>query len=167
MSKTIASLWFLTFLPKPQCLLLKKEIVQFSGRFCFSNLIMSSLKKCLFRSSTLLLIGLFIFFLYWYAWGVCICWRLIPAVASLANIFSHVMVVFLFYGFLCRVKLLNLIRSHLFIFVFFPITLGSRSKNILLWFMSENILSNFPLRVLWYPAFRSLIHFEFCVCVWY
>ena len=81
------------------------------------------------------------------------------------NIFSHVMVVFLFYGFLCRVKLLNLIRSLLFIFVFFPITLGSRSKNILLWFMSENVLSNFPLRVLWYPAFRSLIHFEFCVCV--
>ena len=34
-------------------------------------------------------------------------------------------------------KLLSLIRSHLFIFVFLSITLGSGSKKILLQFISE------------------------------
>ena len=40
-----------------------------------------------------------------------------------------------------------LIRSCLFIFVLFPITLGGRSSRILLWFMSECSAYVFPLRV--------------------
>ena len=40
-------------------------------------------------------------------------------------------------------KLLSLIRSHLFIFVFIFITLGGGSKTILLQFMSESILPMF------------------------
>ena len=36
-------------------------------------------------------------------------------------------------------KLLNLIRSHFFIFVFIFIILGGRSEKILLWFMSESV----------------------------
>ena len=58
-------------------------------------------------------------------------------VHSLANIFSHcVGWVFI----LCRVsfavqKLLSLIRSHLFSFVFTVITLGSGFEKIFLWFM--------------------------------
>ena len=38
-------------------------------------------------------------------------------------------------------KLLNLIRSHLFIFVFISITLGGGSKKILLRFLSESVLT--------------------------
>ena len=38
-------------------------------------------------------------------------------------------------------KLLSLIRSHLFIFVFISITLGDISKKILLWFMSKSVCS--------------------------
>ena len=60
-------------------------------------------------------------------------------------------------------KLLSLIRSHLFIFVFVSITIEDRSKKILLWYMSKSVLSMFS------PGsciesgltFRSLIHFEF------
>ena len=44
-------------------------------------------------------------------------------------------------------KLLSLISSHFFIFVFISITLGSGSKKILLQFISE-CSAFFPLRVL-------------------
>ena len=43
------------------------------------------------------------------------------------------------YGFLFCAKLLSLIRSHLFIFVFIFITLGGGSEKILLPFMSESV----------------------------
>ena len=63
------------------------------------------------------------------------------SVASFANMFS------LFTGylfFLFRVsfavdKLLSLIRSHLFIFVFIFNTLGGGSERMFLWFMSEKV----------------------------
>ena len=44
-------------------------------------------------------------------------------------------------------KLLSLIKSHLLVFVFISITLGSELQRILLWFMSESVLPMFPLRV--------------------
>ena len=40
-------------------------------------------------------------------------------------------------------KLLSLIKSHLFIFVFISVTLGGGSKKILLWFMSKSVFPMF------------------------
>ena len=64
-------------------------------------------------------------------------------------------------------KLLSLIRSHLFIFVFILITLGDRFLKIFLLFLSKRALSMFSSRILILSSltFRSLIHFEF-IFVW-
>ena len=85
-------------------------------------------------------------------------------VTSFANIFSQP-VGCLFVLFMVSFdvqKLLSLIRSHLFIFVFISITLGDRSKKILLRFMSESVLPMFSSRsfIVSGLTFRSLIHFE-------
>ena len=61
------------------------------------------------------------------------------SISSFANIFSH-SVGCLFISFMVSFamqKLLGLIRSYLFNFVFISITLGDRSKKILLQFMSK------------------------------
>ena len=43
-------------------------------------------------------------------------------------------------------KLISLIRSHLFIFIFISIALGDWPKKTLVWFMSENVLPKFSSR---------------------
>ena len=60
-------------------------------------------------------------------------------------------------------RLLSLITSHLFIFVFIFITLGDESKKILLRFMSKNVLLMFSSKsfIVSGLTFRSLINFEF------
>ena len=60
-------------------------------------------------------------------------------------------------------KLLSLIRSHLFIFVFIFITLGGGSENILLQFRSKSVLPMFSSKsfIVSGLTFRSLIHLEF------
>ena len=60
-------------------------------------------------------------------------------------------------------KLLSLIRSHLFIFVFISITLGDGLKKILLRFMSKSVLPMFSSKsfIIFGLTLRSLIHFEF------
>ena len=60
-------------------------------------------------------------------------------------------------------KLLSLISSHLFIFVYIFTTLGRGSKKILLKFISESVLPVFSSKrfIVACHTFRSLTHFEF------
>ena len=60
-------------------------------------------------------------------------------------------------------KLLSLIRSYLFIFVFIFTALGGGSKKILLCLVAESVLPMFSSKSFIVPSltFRSLIHFQF------
>ena len=92
------------------------------------------------------------------------------SVDSFANIFSHsegCLFVLIVVSFALQ-KLLSFIRSHLFIFVFISITLGSGLEKILLWFMSKSVLPMFSSKSFIVSGLtsRSLIHFEFIFVVW-
>ena len=87
------------------------------------------------------------------------------SVVSFANIFSHpdsCLFVLFMVSFAVQ-KLLSLIKSHLFIFVFNSVTLGGGSKKILLWFMSKSVIPMFSSIsfIVSGLTFRSLMNFEF------
>ena len=110
------------------------------------------------------LTGLFVFW-YWVVWAACIFWKLI-----FCQLF-HLLLFFPFWGLSFHLhivsfavqKLLSLIRSHLFTFVFISMTLGGGSWSILLWFMPFSVLPMFSSKsfIISGLTFRSLIHFEF------
>ena len=86
-------------------------------------------------------------------------------VASFANIFSH-SVCCLFSSFIVSFavqKLLILIRSHLFVFIFISITLGDEPQKILLWFLSKGVVPLLSSKsfIVSSLTFWSLIHFDF------
>ena len=91
------------------------------------------------------------------------------SVDSVAKIFSYsVGCLFVLFRVSFAVqKLLSLIRSHLFIFVFTVVTLRGGSEKILLSFMSESVWHMFSSKSFIVSGLipRSLIHFEFIFCM--
>ena len=139
---------------------------------------MSSVEKCLFRSSVHFSVELL--FVYWGSWAVCIFWRLTPCPSHCLQMLSHSVgrLSFLLMVSFAMQNLLHLIWSHLFSFVFILITLNGESKrNILLQFMSKYVLpvssyesftvSGLIFRYLIYCLIRNEMFYHYCTVTYW
>ena len=96
---------------------------------CLLAICMLSLEKCLFRSFPTFWLDC-LFSWYWVIWTACIFWKLILCQLFYLLLFSPILRVVFSPCFIVSFavqKLLRLIRSHLFTFVFISVTLGGGS----------------------------------------
>ena len=135
---------------------------------CFLAICMSSLEKCLFRSSTYFLIR-FVFLIL----SCMMCLYILEinplSIASFTNIFSQSegFLFFLCFPLLCRNFYVQLNIIYLFLFLFSSIYEVDHKRfcinlcqSILCRFSSKNfIVSDL--------TFSSVTHFEFTFCIWY
>ena len=127
---------------------------------------MSSLEKFLFTSSVHFFIGLFWVFLILSYMNSLHISDVNPFWSHHLQIYSPVLQIVFFILLIVSFavqKLLSLIRSHLLILGFISITLGDRSKKILLLLCHRVFCLCFPLGFLWFQIFFIFYFFVFCL----